>query len=240
MDSGGYIALSRQAGLAREMQAVASNIATISTTGFRREGMIFAEMMEAAPVEGGAIAMTAARVRFTAPAQGGLTQTGAPFDLAIEGDGFLMVETPAGLRLTRAGAFSPNAEGELVNGLGHRLLDAGEAAVLVPPGAAIAVAPDGTMTADGQPLAQIGIVDVSIPDALFREDGVVFRPDAPLVPVANPGIKQGFLEGSNVNAVVEIARMIEVQRSYEAGQALQEREDERMSTATRTLGRTPQ
>ncbi len=237
MDTSGYVTLSRQSGLYRELQSVANNIANISTTGFRREGVIFAEMIDAVPVEGGSVAMTDLRARFTADRQGGLEMTGGTFDLAIEGQGFFMVETPAGLRLTRAGSFTPNAEGELVNMLGHRLLDNGEAPVFVPPDArAVSVAEDGTMSADGRPVAQIGVVDIGDPTALFREDGVLFRPEAGLIPVENAAVKQGFLENSNVNPVTELARMIEVQRGYEIGQKLMEREDERIRAVTRTLG----
>ncbi|MEO0912016.1 MAG: flagellar hook-basal body complex protein, partial [Pseudomonadota bacterium] len=179
MDTSGYVALSRQSGLFREMQAVANNIANSSTHGFRREGMIFAEMISTMPVEGGSVAMTTPRARFTAEAQGGLERTGGTFDLALEGDGFFMVETPAGLRLTRAGSFAPNVDGELVNPLGHRLLDGGEAPIFVPPDAAgISIAADGTMSANGQPVAQIGVVEITDRNALFREDGVLFRPEA--------------------------------------------------------------
>ncbi|MHA3914353.1 flagellar hook-basal body complex protein [Halovulum sp. GXIMD14793] len=237
MDTSGYVALSRQTGLMREMQAVANNIANISTTGFRREGVVFAEVVRALDAEGGAVALTAPRARFTDEAQGSLARTGGRFDFAIEGDGFFMVETPAGTRLTRSGAFMPNAEGELVNALGHRLLDAGESPIFVPPDArSVAVGPDGTMTADGQPVAQIGAVMPEDMLQLFREDGVNFRNESGLIPVEDAQIVQGYLEESNVNPVGEITRMIEVQRSYELGQKLLEREDERIRAVTRTLG----
>ncbi|MEM1265440.1 MAG: flagellar hook-basal body complex protein [Pseudomonadota bacterium] len=237
MDTSGYVTLSRQTGLAREMQNVANNIANSSTVGYRREGMVFAEHIEAVPVEGGGIALTTARVRFTSDAQGALEKTGGTFDLAIEGAGFMLLDTAAGLRLTRAGSFGPNAQGELVNSLGDRLLDGAEVPVIVPPDAAsVAIAPDGTITANGQPIGELGLVQVSDPTTLFREDGVRFRADGPLLPVANPNLRQGFLEASNVNPVVEIARMIEVSRAYEAGQQLMEREDDRLRAATRLLG----
>ena len=79
-------------------------------------------------------------------AQGGLSQTGGRFDFAIKGEGFFLIETPEGQRLTRAGSFTPNAEGELVTPDGHRLLDAGGAPVFVPPDArAVSLAADGTL-----------------------------------------------------------------------------------------------
>ena len=236
MDTAGYVALSRQTGLADELQAVANNLANLSTAGYRREGMVFAEMVSALDAEGGSVALTATHARVTSPEQGVLRSTGGDFDLAIEGEGFFQVETPNGERLTRAGSFSPDAQGELVSPLGHRLLDAGGAPIFVPPDAqSVAISTDGTMTADGQPIAQIGLVTVDQPAQLQREDGVVFRTDAPLVPVENGTVLQGFIENANVNAVAEIARMIQVQRAYEAGQRLMDREDERIRQVMSTM-----
>jgi flagellar basal-body rod protein FlgF len=127
MDLAGYVALTRQSGLLKEIQSVANNIANISTTGFRREGVIFAEMLQRLPTEGGSVAMTAARGRYTDDLQGALVQTGGALDMAIEGEGFFTVLTPEGERLTRAGAFTRSATGEVVTPDGHPLLDEGAA-----------------------------------------------------------------------------------------------------------------
>ena len=96
MDLAGYVALTRQSGLAKELQSVANNIANLSTTGYRREGLIFAEEVQALPVEGGSVAMTAARARYTDELQGSLQETGGTLDLAIEGEGYFTVMTPGG------------------------------------------------------------------------------------------------------------------------------------------------
>ena len=124
METAGYATLSRQSGLMREMQVVANNIANAATTGFRQEGLVFSEYIQQSSGVS-SLSMAAARVRDTSMAPGPLTQTNGTFDLAIEGDGFFLLETPFGERLTRAGNFSPNADGDLVSALGHRLLDAG-------------------------------------------------------------------------------------------------------------------
>lgn len=239
MDTAGYVVVSRQSGLWKEMQVVANNIANLSTKGFRGEGVIFAEMVEAVDAAGRSVAFTAARGRLTDFSQGGLTQTDAPFDLAIEGPGFFQVETPAGLRLTRAGNFMPGPDGELVNSRGHRLLDAGGAPVFVPPDAAeITIASDGTLSADGQPIGAIGRVEPADPMDLIREDGVLFRTEGDVLPVDEGTIVQGFLESANIDPVGEMARMIAVQRAYEMSQGLAEREDQRIRAAIRTLGQT--
>lgn len=127
MDSPGYVALGRQSGLMREMQIVANNIANLATTGFRREGLIFAEHVSRTET-GPSLSMAHGTARLVDLSQAGLMQTGGTFDLAIQGDGFFLIDTPDGQRLTRAGAFTPSVDGELVTPDGYRLLDAGGAA----------------------------------------------------------------------------------------------------------------
>jgi flagellar basal-body rod protein FlgF len=164
-----------------------------------------------------------------------LTQTNGTFDFAIEGDGFFLIETPQGQRLTRAGSFSPDANGELVTPQGFRLLDAGGAPVFAPPGTQIAVAADGTLSADGQPQGQIGLVMPSDPNAMIRQGGVLFDSRGGFEPAEGARMVQGFLESSNVDPILQVARMIEVQRAYEMGQSFLEAEDQRIRNAVKTL-----
>lgn len=237
MENAIYAALSRQSGLMRELQAVANNIANIGTTGFRREGVIFAEHVRRAG-EAPSLSIPHATARHIDLGQGDIEATGGSFDLAIEGEGFFLVETPAGQRLTRAGHFIPNVAGELVTPDGHRLLDAGGAPVFVPAeAAAVNIGRDGTMVADGQPIARIGLFEALDPTTLRHETGTLFQ--AAEVQEANrPGaILQGRLEAANVVPMAELARMIEVTRAYEAGQTMLEREDERIRGVVDTLGR---
>ncbi len=237
MDLAGYVALTRQSGLAKELQSVANNIANLSTTGYRREGVVFAEMVQALPTEGGSVAMTEARGRYTDELQGGLAQTGGELDLAIEGEGYFTVLTPQGERLTRAGAFQMNGDGEVVNADGHQLLDEGGGPIVIPFEARnIAIAADGTLSVDGDPVARVGLVQPLDQAKLFREAGVLFRNDGESVPVEEGRVVQGFLEESNVNAVAEMSRMIMVQRAYEYGQKLMDQEDDRIRQVVRTLG----
>ncbi|PKP85050.1 MAG: flagellar basal-body rod protein FlgF [Alphaproteobacteria bacterium HGW-Alphaproteobacteria-2] len=237
MDSATYATLSRQSGLMREMQVLANNIANAATTGYRAEAVIFTEFVRAPDGAGEVLSMAHAGARHTDASAGGLRRTGGSFDLAIEGPGFFRIETPQGERLTRAGAFALSPAGEMLTPQGGRLLDAGGAPVFAPPEArSIAIARDGTLSADGQPVAQIGLVEPEDPRELIREDGVRFRTSGALRPVEAPTVLQGFLETSNVSAVSEIARLIEVQRGYELGQGFLDQEDERVRGALRTLG----
>lgn len=230
--------LSRQTGLMARMQMVANNIANANTTGFRTEGMMFSEFIRTLGPGEPSLSMAAARVRMTGLAQGALARTGGDFDLAIEGEGFFLILAPDGERLTRAGAFAPDADGNLVTTQGWPVLDAGGAPLFVPAGTGtVGIASDGTISADGQPVGQIGLVLPADTGAMTRLDGVTFRTDDGLEPANNARILQGFLESSNVDPVLELARMIEVQRAYEMGQSFLEREDERIRNVIQTLGR---
>ncbi|MDO9527449.1 MAG: flagellar hook-basal body complex protein [Gemmobacter sp.] len=237
MDNAIYTGLTRQSGLMREMQAVANNIANVSTTGFRREGVIFSEYVKRVG-EAPSLSMARASARTIDLSQGELSRTGGAFDFAIQGDGFFLIETPQGERLSRAGHFTPNAEGDLVNPDGYRLLDAGGAPVFMPPDAGpVSLAPDGTLSAGGVPLARVGLWQPADPNSLRHEAGALFSADTP-EPIDDGGtILQFHLEGANVNPITEIARMIEVQRAYEMGQSLMDREDERIRGVVQTLGR---
>lgn len=237
MDNPSYTTLTRQSGLMREMQVVANNIANAATGGFRKEGVVFSEYVSRLDGDGPSLSMAAARGRTTSQLQGAIEQTGGSFDFAIEGDGYFLVETPEGEALTRAGSFTPNAAGELVTPDGLRLLDAGGAPVFVPPDAEIAVARDGTLSANGEPMAQIGLYRPATPQDATRRTGVLFDLANPPEPVEVPTILQGHLEKSNVDPVTEISRMIQVQRAYEVGQSFLEQEDRRIRDVLTTLGR---
>lgn len=228
MDNAIYAALTRQSGLMNEMRAVANNMANSATTGFRREGVVFSEHLTAIGPGRETLSMANARGREVDLTSASLSQTGGRFDLALEREGFFMVETPQGNRLTRAGAFMTSDEGELVNPDGHRVLDDGQAPIALPPGArSVGVGPDGTISADGLPIARIGVFDQSDRAGLRHQGGTLFAATAP-EPVEEPLVRQGFLEESNVNPVLEIARMIEVQRAYELGQSFLDGEDQRI------------
>lgn len=236
MDAAGYATLNRQSGLMREMGVVANNIANSSTTGFRREGVVFSEYV-AALDDDPSLSMAHASGRHVDLSQSTLSQTGGQFDFAIQGEGFFLIETPEGQRLTRAGSFTPSAEGELVTPDGFRLLDAGGAPIFVRPDAkGVALAADGTLSAGGQPIAQVGLWQPSDPLSLRHQAGTMFAADG-VEPATGATVLQGQLEDSNVEPVSEIARMIEVQRAYELGQKFLDAEDERVRGVIQALGR---
>lgn len=236
MDNSNYVALSRQAGLIRQFNALANNIANADTGGYRREDVVFAEHVKALDAGDPSLSIATASRRIIDFAPGDIQSTGNPFDVAIEGDGFFLVEGADGPRLTRAGAFSLNGEGELVTADARRVLDEGGAPIVIPPQAdTFSIAADGTIAADGQPVGRLGLVTAD-PASLIREGDNVFRAEQGYEPAPDARVRQFAREGSNVSAVTEIARLIEVQRAYEAGQRFLESEDERIKRVVREIG----
>jgi len=235
MDNTGYVALTRQTGLLREMSVIANNIANTSTSGFREEGLVFSEFVKSTKA-GSSVSMALGNVQHSSMKQGALVPTGGRLDLAIEGDGFFLVQTGDGNRLTRSGNFSSNADGTLVTNDGWPVLDANEGPIFIPPDATdLAFSADGTLSTGGKPLGIIGIFDVEDPVQLRRENGVLFKADAPIEARADSKVLQGFLEDSNVDPVSQLTRMVEVQRAYEMGQSFLDAENERVKSAVQTL-----
>lgn len=237
MEHTGYITLTRQSGLMRELQLVANNIANAATTGFRQEGLVFSEFvqqMNDAP----SVSMSYGNSNVFSNVQGGLSETGGMFDLALEGDGYFSVDTPTGTRLTRAGNFNVNVEGTLVTQDGFPVLDIGGAAITLPVGfRELRVSDHGVISADGQLVSQIGVSNPSQPTLLSRVSGAMFAFDGDIEAVENPKVLHGFLESSNVDPMSQIARLVEIQRSYEMGQSFLDSEDERIRDAIKALSR---
>lgn len=234
MDNAIYATLSRQSGLMKEMEVVANNIANANTTGYRREGVIFSEYLSATGEDSAPLSMAWAHGRLTDLTPGGISSTGGALDFAIDGEGFFQVQTPDGVQLTRAGSFMRGPEGQLATPDGYAVLDQGGAAIIVPNGK-IGMASDGTLSANGQPFAQLGVVQPTENAQILYAGGTRFSVDGDTTPVAQPQLAQGQIESSNVNPVQEISRMVQVQRAYELGQSFIDREDQRIRNVITAL-----
>ena len=238
MDNAIYASLTRQSGLMNEMRVIANNIANANTNGFRREGVVFSEYLSATGNGREGLSMANARGRLLDLEQAGMSQTNGTYDLAIDGPGYFAVQTADGVKVTRAGAFIASSEGELMTPDGNRLLDEGQAPVQVPQGAGqIAIGADGTISADGEQIGRVGLFAAPDKEKMQRSGGTLFATGGQLEPAEDARIQQGFLEDSNVDPVFEISRMIELQRAYEMGQTLLDREDKRIRDAIAALTR---
>ena len=229
-----YTMLARQQGLMQEMQVVSNNLANSSTTGYKSDRAIFGEFLVSTGSQSSSLSMGGLAGHSFVMEQGALKATGGELDLAIQGDGFFLVETPQGQRLTRAGHFQVSGDGTLVDSHGNALLAAGGSPINIPQNASqIVVAADGTISVsagDGLPPQDAGQVGVVMADGnLVRDSNSYFSAPEGYKNAQNTEIVQGALEQSNVSPILEVARMIEVQRAYEAGQTLFEREDDRIN-----------
>lgn len=231
-----YLAVNRQTGLSAELDMIANNLANMDTTGFRREGLAFTEFVVSAQ-NGESVSMADLGARFVSEIAGAFDVTGNRLDVAIEGEGYFAIDTGEGVRLTRAGAFQTSPAGFLVTPSGDEVLDIGQAPIPIPIEAKdVLIAADGTISANGDPIAQLGVF--TAPRELisrFGDTAFTVEDDA-FEAVPEPRVRQGALEQSNIDAVTEIARMIEVTRAYETAQSLIADEDERIREAIQTLG----
>lgn len=229
-----YATLTRQTGLMQEMQVVANNLANSSTTGYKSDRAIFAEFLASTGSESPSISMGGLAAHSFNLEEGGLNVTGGQFDLAIQGNGFFVIESAQGPRLTRAGHFQLSAAGALVDAQGNNVLGSGGNAITIPENATrVQISADGTISANGALIDQIGIVAPQ--GQMLRDSHTYFIAPDGYSEVSGAALVQGALEQSNVSPVLEVSRMIEVQRAYEAGQSLLEREDQRISQLISTL-----
>jgi len=243
------------------MRVIANNLANVNTTGFKRDRAEFETLAYQTMTAPGAPATAENRyavglslgsgVSMTGTArvntQGALSQTDNPLDLAIEGDGFFQVTRPDGtIAYTRAGDFNLSAEGKIVTGDGLPL----QPEISVPEGAtSITIGVDGTVSAqlsgESQPteLGRIEIARFVNPSGLQALGGNLFAETAasgtpqtgPAAADGRGSIRQGSLEGSNVNVVQELVDMIETQRAYEVNSKMISATDEMLRNANQQL-----
>ncbi|MFQ5340561.1 MAG: flagellar hook-basal body protein [Anaerolineae bacterium] len=165
--------------------------------------------------------------------QGVLQSTGRSLDVALEGEGFFQVQTPEGVRFTRDGRFHRDAAGNLVTTQGYLVLSANSQSVQLPQAGEVVIARDGTVSVDEQAAGRLGIFQVPVV-SLQRagENLFVSTPVPGQAPAATPQpatdvrVRQGFLEGSNVDIAGTLVEMMSVARTYEASQRLVQVQDE--------------
>jgi flagellar basal-body rod protein FlgF len=222
MDNALYVGLSRQMTLRRELDIVANNIANADTTGFKVENLLVKTEPKAP-----AVTLDGPKpIKFVIDSgvardfsQGTLRTTGSPLDLAIEGQAFFKVTTPDGERYTRDGHFRLDDTGKLVTQNGQTVADAGGGALQIDPQKGpIAIAADGTVSQGTEQVGKVGVVRFDSLSVLEKTGDNLYRNTSNQQAQAAPDVRvrQGMLEGSNVNSIVQITKMLEVTRTYES------------------------
>ena len=243
MISGLYAAATGMIAVEHRQAVIANNISNAATPGFKRQ----------LPVDKGFYQLLFQRMRhpfwanrvtgpggglqinetFTDHAMGPLMQTGNPLDIALQGPGFIVVNTPAGERLTRNGHLAVDADGRLMTVDGHQVQDINGGGIDAV-GGPIMINRDGTVLVDGAPVGRIRIVEFDNPHMLNREGHDMYRPTAAAmeqsIPAADTDVISESLESANVQLPTEMINMILGVRSYEANQRV-------INSVDETIGR---
>jgi flagellar basal-body rod protein FlgF len=228
MENALLVGLSRQMTLERQLDVVANNLANVNTNGFKSDQMMFEEYLYSGAHEDNfrmpdrRVSYVEDRGTFHDMSEGAAQQTNNPLDVAIDGNGFLAVQTAGGERYTRDGNLHLNNVGQLVTGSGNLVLGNSGPIVFQPTDHDINISPDGTITVqEGNARAdsirgKLRVVNFADAQKLLKQgdnlysagDGGVAQQDL------KSTIRQGYVEKSNVNSVVEMSRMIEINRAY--------------------------
>ncbi|MCE5279017.1 MAG: flagellar basal-body rod protein FlgF [Planctomycetaceae bacterium] len=223
-------------GLSESYRTIAHNLANAGTVGFKRGQPVFMEVL-AGRMEGQAAQVVGKVAVDFSP--GAMTYTGRPTDLGIGGSGFFVIETSGGELYTRNGTFTLDSTRHLVDTQG-RIVAGRNGPITLPPNAAasdVAVSPDGAVSAGGQSVGQLKIVEIAKLAQLKPVGGGCFAlpKDAEVAPAKDPKVQQGFQEASNVNPVEEMVGLISIARLYEANVKTIKAVDDRLDSLTRVV-----
>ena len=202
----------------RRMEQSTNNLANVNTAGYKKENTAFSEMLFTA-ASGGQRVGKAIKI-ITDHAQGSTETTGNPLDLAIAGDGYFKIQTAGGIRYTRAGEFTRDSQGQLTTPNGDPVLGLGGPVMIN--GQNFQIQPNGEVFVDGQLANRLDVVTVDNKALLEKEGRNLYRliGNGQEIAAEQATVKQGVVEKSNVNTVLEMTEMISLQRDYEAQQKL--------------------
>jgi len=244
MDNTLLVNLSHQLASFRTMEVIANNLANLSTPAFKREEAQFSQYVETvAPSEGQTESQSLSFVQdaglFRDMSEGQLVRTSAPFDFAVDGKGFFVVQTANGDRYTRNGHFSLNAQGQIVTQDGNEVQGDGGPITITPDDGDIHVSEDGTVSGAHGQLGKLRLVSFDDDTKLQKEGAGLYSTDQSAAPVEKPHIEQGMIESSNVQPVAEISHMLEVMRAYQATANLTQAQEDLMRQTIDKLGSVP-
>ncbi|MDD2539430.1 MAG: flagellar basal-body rod protein FlgF [Desulfuromonadaceae bacterium] len=223
MNSGMYAAVSGSLAAMQRMDLISNNLANINTPGYKKDQMSFESLLSgtanppAVPQGSTADPILQKENIYVDYANGPISQSSNPLDLALDGDGFFAVTTPEGTAYTRQGNFRTSADGTLVTVDGYPVQGTGGTAINIQ-GSRVEIDTKGVVTVDGTPAGEISVVDFNKPYSLTKTGNALFVPANPqAAPQAGTAkVQQGYIEGSNVESISEMVQMIETNRYYEA------------------------
>ena len=238
MPGSSHVSLSAQITLERRLATLAINVANMSTVGYRASGVSFHEIVSRTGKD--PVAFASAGKDYITRTSGPLIPTSNPLDVAIQGEGWLAIQTPRGTVYTRDGRMRMQPSGALETIGGYPVLDAGSTPILLDPDAGPpTIAGDGMITQGGRQVGAIGLFQIGADAkfARFENSGVI--PDKPATPILDftrNSMVQGSVEGSNVNPIMEMAKMMMISRNFEGVTGTTAAHESSMKDAIRILG----
>lgn len=241
MQSEPYVALSGQISLEQRLQSLAVSLANMKTIGYRTSGVTFNTVLsQTGPTP---VAYATAGTDYITRAHGALIKTDNPLDVAVNGEGWLAIETPAGKAYTRDGRMRMQPSGALQTINGYPVLDAGGAPIqLDPNGAQVVIGKDGMISQGGSQVGALGLFLIPNSTPFTRFDNSAIIPQKPATPVLDfdtNGVAQGQLEGSNVNPMLEMAKLMMISRAMESVSGASSLTQTSLTDAVKTLGTVP-
>ena len=243
MDNTSYIALSRQMALWKQMNIVSNNVANMNTAGYKQDNAVFTSYINQTPDAAG----VGSAPQFFALdfgafqdfREGAFKNTGNTFDLAIKGDGFFCIETPAGEKYTRKGEFTLNEDGALATTEGDLVMSENDTPLFFAPGETeITISESGDVMTENGFIGRLKIARFADNQKLLKSAGVLFdnvEGNAVMFGSENIRIAQGMVEASNVNAIAEMTNLVKIQRSYDYVQQMIDEEHDRLSNTISTF-----
>ncbi len=236
MENSIYLGLSRQMVLQTNMDIVANNIANMNTSGFRAQNPVFEEFVSDPRYTDDELSFVYDYGQYQMTSPGPLTQTGNPYNVALNGPGFMAIQMPNGeTGYTRDGNFQRSADGALVNSSGYAVIGQGGPITIPESATELSIDEKGFISDQGGTIGQLQIVEFENVQVLEPVGNNLYKSDESPSPSSETVARQGFLEGSNVNSVVEMTRMISILRDFQSTQQLLETEHERLRGAIQKL-----
>jgi flagellar basal-body rod protein FlgF len=237
IDSGSSVALSGQIARDRQMDVLANNIANLSTTAFKGEEVMFATLLSTASGTAVKYVQDVGTVRDWS--QGPLTTTGNALDVALQGQGFIEVQTAQGIRYTRDGRLKLDSTGQLVTLEGNAVLGDGQSPIAVPAGTTdITIGEDGTLSSPLGTVGKLAVVNFDNLQAVAADADGLYTTDQAPAPATNVRIEQGMIEGSNVQPITEMTRLMQASRAVGMAKTFQDNESDRHKNAIDRLAKT--